>query len=84
MEIGDALRIMRALADGVNPETGEVAHRRRGVSVPARGPSIFTAAVRALEYVAERERSRNAGGERGQVLVPRRGRTGLRRAAPEH
>ena len=84
MEIGEALKIMRALADGVNPETGEVL---TADAVYQYLPVVraLHRSVRALEYVEERERSRqDAGGECGQVLVARRGRTGLRRAAPGH
>ena len=57
MEIGEALKIMRALADGVNPETGEVLTADAVYQYP---PVVraFHRAVRALEYVEERERSR--------------------------
>ena len=57
MEIGEALTIMRALADGVNPETGEVL----AVDAVYQYLPVVRAlhrSVRALEYVAERERSR--------------------------
>ena len=57
MEIGEALKIMRALADGVNPETGEVL----AVDAVYQYLPVVRAlhrSVRALEYVAERERSR--------------------------
>ncbi len=58
MEIQEALRIMRALADGVNPDTGEVLAADAVYQYP---PVVraFHRAVRALEYVEERERSRN-------------------------
>jgi hypothetical protein len=57
MEIGEALTIMRALADGVNPETGEVL---TADAVYQYLPVVraLHRSVRALEYVAERERSR--------------------------
>ena len=57
MEIGEALTIMRALADGVNPETGEVL---TADAVCQYLPVVraLHRSVRALEYVAERERSR--------------------------
>jgi hypothetical protein len=59
MEIQEALRIMRALADGVNPDTGEVLAADAVYQYP---PVVraFHRAVRALEYVEERERSRKA------------------------
>jgi hypothetical protein len=56
MEIGKALKIMRALADGASPETGG-AGRRLDVSVHSRRVA-FHRAVGALEYLEERERSR--------------------------
>ena len=57
MEIGEALKIMRALADGVSPETGEVL---AADSVYQYAPVVraFHRAVGALEYMEERERSR--------------------------
>jgi len=57
MEIGEALRIMWALADGVNPETGEVLSAHAVYQYP---PVVraFHRAVLALEYVEERERSK--------------------------
>ncbi len=57
MEIGEALKIMRALADGVNPETGEVL----AVDAVYQYLPVVRAlhrSVRALEYVEERERSK--------------------------
>jgi hypothetical protein len=53
MEIGEALTIMRALADGVNPETGEVL---TADAVYQYLPVVraLHRSVRALEYVAER------------------------------
>lgn len=55
MEIQDALRIMRALADGVSPETGEVL---TADSIYQHPPVLraFHRAVLALESVEERER----------------------------
>lgn len=57
MEIQEALRIMRALADGLSPETGEVLTSDAVYQYP---PVIraFHRAVGALEYVEERERSK--------------------------
>jgi hypothetical protein len=57
MEIGEALTIMRALADGVNPETGAVL---TADAVYQYLPVVraLHRSVHALEYVAERERSR--------------------------
>lgn len=59
MEIGEALKIMRALADGVNPETGEVLTTD---AVYQYLPVVraLHRSVRALEYVEERERSKKA------------------------
>ncbi len=57
MEIKEALRIMRALADGVNPETGE-AFMADAVYQNAPVVRAFHRAVGALEYLQERERSR--------------------------
>jgi hypothetical protein len=57
MEIAEALKIMRALADSVNPETAEVLAAdsvyRNPLCVRA-----FHKAVGALEYAQERERFR--------------------------
>ena len=57
MEIGEALKIMRALADGVDPESGELLTADAVYQYP---PVVraFHRAVRALEDVEERERSR--------------------------
>ena len=57
MEIQEALRIMRALADGVNPGTGE-ALMADAVYQNAPVVRAFLRAVGALEYLQERERSR--------------------------
>jgi hypothetical protein len=57
MEIQEALRIMRALADGVNPGTGE-ALVADAVYQDAPVVRAFHRAVSALEYLQERERSR--------------------------
>jgi hypothetical protein len=57
MEIQEALRIMRALADGVNPGNGE-ALMPDTVFQDAPVVRAFHRAVSALEYLQERERSR--------------------------
>jgi hypothetical protein len=57
MEIGEALKIMRALADGLNPETGEVL-TPDAVYQYLPVVRVLHRSVRALEYVEERERSR--------------------------
>jgi hypothetical protein len=57
MEIQEALRIMRALADGANPGTGE-ALMADAVYQNAPVVRAFHRAVGALEYLQERERSR--------------------------
>ncbi len=57
MEIQEALRIMRALADGVDPETGEAL----AADAVYQNPPVvraFHCAVSALEHVQERERSK--------------------------
>ena len=56
MEIQEALKIMRALADGISPETGETL---TSDLVYQYAPVVraFHRAVGALEYVEERERS---------------------------
>jgi hypothetical protein len=56
MEIQEALRIKRALADGVSPETGE-ALGADAVYQDAPVVRAFHRAVGALEYLQERERS---------------------------
>lgn len=57
MEIQEALKIMRALADGVSPETGE---QLTSELVYQYAPAVraFHRAVGALEILEERERSR--------------------------
>jgi hypothetical protein len=57
MEIQEALKIMRALADGVNPETSEVPSSEL-VCQYAPVVRAFHRAVGALEIMEERERSR--------------------------
>jgi hypothetical protein len=57
MEIQEALRIMRALADGANPETGE-ALMADAMYQNAPVVRAFHRAVGALEYLQEREPSR--------------------------
>jgi hypothetical protein len=59
MEIQEALRIMRALADGVNPETGE----GLGPDAICQDPPVVRAihqAVRALEFMQDRERRKRS------------------------
>jgi len=57
MEIQEALRTMRALADGANPGTGEAL---MADAVYQNAPIVcaFHRAVGALQYLQERERSR--------------------------
>jgi hypothetical protein len=59
MEIQEALRIMRALADGVNPETGEILAADTVYQFP---PVVraFHQAVSALELMEERLRNKRA------------------------
>jgi hypothetical protein len=59
MEIQEALKIMRALADGLSPETGEVLSADL-VYQYAPVVRAFHRAVGALEIMEERERSRRA------------------------
>jgi hypothetical protein len=57
MEIQEALKIMRALGDGISPETGEML---TADLVYQYAPVVraFHRAVGALEYLEERERAR--------------------------
>src|SRR5581483_177762 len=57
MEIVDALKIMRALADGVNPETGEVLQADSIYQNPQNVRALHRA-VSAMEYAEERERNK--------------------------
>jgi hypothetical protein len=57
MEIQEALRIMRALADGINPETGE-ALMANALYQDAPVVRAFHRAVGALEYLQKREHAR--------------------------
>ncbi len=57
MEIQEALKIMRALADGVNPTTGEVLQAESVYQNPQTVRALQRA-VGALEYVEERERNK--------------------------
>jgi len=59
MDIQEALKIMRSLADGVNPGTGEVLTADSAFEY---APVIraFHRAVGALEYLEERELSKKA------------------------
>ena len=58
MEIQEALKIMRALADGLSPETGELLSADLVYQAPV--VRAFHRAVGALEMMEERERSRRA------------------------
>jgi hypothetical protein len=57
MEIQESLRIIRALADGVNPETGEALARDAVYQYPSAVRALHQA-VAALEFVEERERNK--------------------------
>lgn len=57
MEIQEALRIMRALADGIDPETGE-ALMAGALYQDAPVVRAFHRTVGALEYLQKRERAR--------------------------
>ena len=57
MEIQEALKIIKALADGVNPETGEVLSGDLVCQNPQNIRALHRAAG-ALEYLEERERNR--------------------------
>jgi DNA-binding NarL/FixJ family response regulator len=59
MEIQEALRIMRALADGVNPETGE-AMTTDSVYQYAPAVRALHQAVSALEFMEERLRNKRS------------------------
>jgi hypothetical protein len=82
MEIQEALRIMRALADGVNPGAGE-ALVADAVYQDAPVVRAFHRAVGALEYLQERETfAKDVARQRRQVVVSGRRSAGLRGAAP--
>ena len=53
MEIQESLRIIRALADGVNPETGEVLTGEAVYQYPSAVRALHQA-IAALEWVEER------------------------------
>jgi hypothetical protein len=57
MEIVEALKIMRALADGVNPESGEVLVADSIYQNPQNVRALHRA-VSALEYAEEREKNK--------------------------
>lgn len=57
MEIQEALGIVRKLADGVHPETGEVLHNDSVYQHPQAVRALHRA-VGALEFQEERERAR--------------------------
>ena len=80
MEIQEALRIMRALADGLNPGTGE-ALLADAVYQDAPVVRAFHRAIAALEYVQERD-PQDATSQRREVVVAGGRSAGLRGAAP--
>jgi hypothetical protein len=93
MEIQEALKIIKALADGVNPETGEVL----AGDLVYRDPQNIRAlhrAVGALEFLEERERDRrllpkNAGKpwssqEEAQICDELRSGTDFKQIARTH
>jgi hypothetical protein len=57
MEIQEALKIIKALADGVNPETGEILPADLIYQHPQNVRALHRAAG-ALEFLEERERNR--------------------------
>ena len=57
MEIEEALKIMKSLADGVNPETGEALHGDLIYQNPQNVRALHRA-VGALQFLEERERNR--------------------------
>ena len=57
MEIQESLRIIRALADGVNPETGEVLTGEAVYQYPSAVRALHQA-IAALEWVEERGNKR--------------------------
>ncbi len=57
MEIQEALKIVKALADGVNPETGEILPTDLIYQNPQNVRALHRA-VGALEFLEERERHR--------------------------
>jgi hypothetical protein len=59
MEVREAIKVVRALADGVNPETGEILQN----DSVYKNPQVVTAlnrAVAALEYLEQREKARQS------------------------
>ena len=62
MELEEAIKIIRALADGVNPETGEILHENSACRAP-QSTKALNRALAALTAQHERERNRpqNAG-----------------------
>ena len=58
MEIQEAFKIVRALADGVGPKTGEVLSSE-SVYQNAQTARALNRALTALEYVEEKERNRH-------------------------
>ncbi len=57
MEIEEALKIMKSLADGINPETGEALPGDLVYQNPQNVRALHRA-VGALEFINERERNR--------------------------
>ncbi|MGH9512275.1 MAG: hypothetical protein ACRD2U_09080 [Terriglobales bacterium] len=57
MEIQEALKIVKSLADGVNPETGEILPSDLIYQNPQNVRALHRAAC-ALEFMEERERNR--------------------------
>lgn len=93
MEIQEALKIMKALADGVNPDTGEVLPGDFIYQNPQYVRALHRA-VAALEFMEERERNRrllptNAGKpwssqEEAQVCDELRAGTDFQQIARTH
>lgn len=93
MEIQEALKIVKALADGVNPENGEVLPGDFIYQNPQNVRALHRA-VGALEYLEHRERNRrllpaNAGKpwsarEDGQVCDALRAGTDFQQIARTH
>ena len=73
MEIQEALKIMRALADGISPKTGEVLTSEL-VYQYAPVVRAFHRAVGAIEILEERAFPQNIAGKCRQVLVTRKTR----------
>ena len=59
MEIQEAIKVVRALADGVHPETGEVL-QTDSICKNAQVAAALNRAKAALEYAEQREKARKA------------------------